>query len=263
MVMPMTEVPVGNEPDATLVALVLVSHSRLIAEGTKELAQVMAPGVHISAVAGNPDGGLGSSYDMIESVIRQAGLASGGMGVAVLTDLGSTTLTVESVIEFASSAPPAEGGIGDKVRLAPGPLVEGAVAAAVAASQGESLDAVVQVVADTAWALAREAEGQDPLPAGAREGVGGDTADIEVVVGDPAGLHARTAAVLARKAATYDAKILVGGALATSVVDVMARGFGYGQQVIVHVEGDNAAQIAEEIASAIAAGFDAATSDGE
>ena len=249
------ETTAGGTPQA-LVALVLVSHSRLIAEGTKELAQVMAPGVYIAAVGGDPDGGLGSSYDMIEAVIRQAAFASRGAGVAVLTDLGSTTLTVGSVIEFASPDSPADGGIGDKVRLAPGPLVEGAVAAAVAASQGAALDAVAKAVGDTAYVLVREVAGQDSADGDQVEWGGDDTADVEVEVGDPAGLHARTAAVLARKAAEYDAKILVGGALATSVVDVMARGFGYGQRLTVHVEGPDAARIANEIASAIGAGFD-------
>ena len=231
------------------VSLVLVSHSRLIAEGTRELAQEMAPEIHIGVSGGNPDGGLGSSFDMIEAVVGEALRSSGGRGVAILTDMGSTTLTVDSVIEMAEDP--------SKVRLAFGPLVEGAVAAAVAASQGEDLDTVVRTVAQAATSLCREAR-ENYVSVAEKEPSSGDVAEVEVRVGDPGGLHARSAAMLARKASSYDAVIHVDDALATSVVDILSTGIAFGDTVTVRVEGEDAPRIADEISKAIADGFDEA-----
>jgi dihydroxyacetone kinase DhaKLM complex PTS-EIIA-like component DhaM len=61
--------------------------------------------------------------------------ANQGSGVAVLCDLGSAILTVRSVLEGTNGKV--------SVRLADAPLVEGAVAAAVMASTGCSLDEVI------------------------------------------------------------------------------------------------------------------------
>jgi len=53
----------------------------------------------------------------------------------VLADLGSSLLTVRHLLDGQTEA---------RVRLADAPLVEGAVAAAVVASSGQPLDAVLQ-----------------------------------------------------------------------------------------------------------------------
>lgn len=53
----------------------------------------------------------------------------------MLADLGSSLLTVRHLLD---------GQTGARVRLADAPLVEGAVAAAVVASSGQPLDAVLQ-----------------------------------------------------------------------------------------------------------------------
>ena len=82
-----------------------------------------------------------------------------------------------------------------RVRLLDAPLVEGAVAAAVAAESGADLDAV---------AAAATGGPADPGPASGAEGgaaapgddSAGDDADSTVVLTDPDGLHARPAAAL-------------------------------------------------------------------
>ena len=106
------------------VGLVLVSHSDKLAEGLAELAGQMAPDVAIIAAGGTDDGGIGTSLEKIQSGIAQA---DGGAGVALLADLGSAVMTAEMALEFLDP------GQREKVRLADAPLVEGAVAAAVAA----------------------------------------------------------------------------------------------------------------------------------
>lgn len=114
-----------------MVGIVVVSHSREIASGTADLAGQMAgPDVRIKAAGGDPTGGLGTDGDRVRSAIATA---DAGDGVLVLGDLGSAILTVRAALE--------ESGNGHVV-LADAPLVEGAVAAAVAASAGLGLSDV-------------------------------------------------------------------------------------------------------------------------
>jgi phosphoenolpyruvate---glycerone phosphotransferase subunit DhaM len=115
-----------------MVGIVVVSHSRDIAAGTTRLAAQMAgPDVPIEGAGGTADGGLGTDAALVSAAIEAA---DRGEGVVVLGDLGSAILTVRAVLEAA-------GGNGH-VRLLDAPLVEGAVAAAVAASAGLPIDDV-------------------------------------------------------------------------------------------------------------------------
>ena len=116
-----------------MVGIVVVSHSREIAAGTVELAGQMAgPDVRIEAAGGDAAGGLGTDGDRVRAAIATA---DAGQGVVVLGDLGSAILTVRAVLEGAENG---------HVALANAPLVEGAVAAAVAASAGLELTDVLR-----------------------------------------------------------------------------------------------------------------------
>ena len=119
-----------------MVSLVLVSHSRRLAEGLQEMvAQVAGDGVHVAIAAGTPDGRLGTSAPLILDAIREVWSED---GVVVLLDLGSAALSLEMALEELS---PEERGV---VRISSAPLVEGAVVAAVQASTGSSLAAVIE-----------------------------------------------------------------------------------------------------------------------
>jgi PTS hybrid protein len=116
-----------------LVGIVLVSHSAELARGLAELAgQVAGSEVRIEPAGGGPDGGLGTTGDLVELAIAQA---DRGDGVVVLADLGSAILTVRSVLEHDN---------GVRARLADAPFVEGAVAAAVIAAAGQPLEEVIR-----------------------------------------------------------------------------------------------------------------------
>jgi PTS hybrid protein len=120
--------------DTPTVGLVLISHSRLLAEGAAEVAaQVAANGVSIVGVGGTEDGRLGTSIDALARAIEEV---AAGVGVVVIPDLGSSVLTSRSYLSDHTEGP-------DEVRLVDTAFVEGAVAAAVAASTGASLAAVV------------------------------------------------------------------------------------------------------------------------
>ena len=114
-----------------MVGIVIVSHSRQIASGAVELAGQMAgPEVRIEAAGGDVDGGLGTDGARVREAIDAA---ESGDGVVILGDLGSAILTVRAVLDGDSAT----------ARLADAPLIEGAVAAAVAASAGMNLEFVV------------------------------------------------------------------------------------------------------------------------
>ncbi len=121
-----------------MVGIVVVSHSADLARGLAALAGEMAgPEVTVLPAGGAPDQGLGTDEDLVRQAIRHA---DGGDGVVVLGDLGSAFLTVKHVLERSSN-----GG----VRIADAPLVEGAVAAAVASSAGADMDAVLRSAEET------------------------------------------------------------------------------------------------------------------
>lgn len=161
----------------------IVSHSAKLAEGVAELAGQMAPDVPIHPAGGLPDGSLGTDYTLVAAA---AGAADTGAGVVLLYDLGSARMTAELVSEAAQRP--------DRVRLAEAPLVEGAVAAAVAAAGGTDLAGVLAAAAGAPFA---------------ESAITGPEHEIEVQLINEVGLHARPAAILARSVAGLDAELTV------------------------------------------------------
>jgi dihydroxyacetone kinase phosphotransfer subunit len=127
-----------------VVNLVLVSHSLELAEGLRTMAGQMAGDtVRIEVAAGTPDGRLGTSAPMIVDAIHRA---DGDGGVLVLLDLGSAAMSIEMALEDL------EPEVRGRVAVSGGPLVEGAIAAAVQASVGATLTEVT-AAADGASAM--------------------------------------------------------------------------------------------------------------
>lgn len=126
------------------VGIVLVSHSRALAEGAAELAAQMGVGkVTVRPAGGDADGGLGTSIDLVRAAVREA---DGGAGVVLIADLGSSVLTARSYLEELEED---ADGIGpgphdSGIALADAPFVEGAVAAASAAASGADVAGVVR-----------------------------------------------------------------------------------------------------------------------
>jgi PTS hybrid protein len=125
---------VGSNGAEALVGLVIVSHSAKVAEGTLELALQMAGDeVRIVAAGGMEDGAIGTDAGRIVAAIVAA---DAGAGVVVMTDLGSAVLSASTALELLDPAQAA------RVRLSRGPVVEGAIVAAIQASIGDDLAAV-------------------------------------------------------------------------------------------------------------------------
>ncbi len=124
-----------------MVSLVLVSHSRQLAEGVRELAAQMTQGrVRIAVAGGTSDGRLGTDAIAIQAAIEGV---RGAEGVLVLVDLGSAVLSTQMAIEQLAD------GAG-RVVLSDAPFVEGAVVAAVEASIEKDLDEVAAAAAGAA-----------------------------------------------------------------------------------------------------------------
>ncbi|MFV6026271.1 PTS-dependent dihydroxyacetone kinase phosphotransferase subunit DhaM [Streptomyces sp. NPDC056264] len=138
----------GSGARSGAVGIVLVSHSAAVASAVAELARGLAGGGDLAPVrpaGGTPDGGLGTSSELIAEAAKAV---DGGAGVALLVDLGSAVLTVKALLAEGDELP-------EGARLVDAPFVEGAVAALVTASAGGDLDAVA-AAASEAYAYRKE-----------------------------------------------------------------------------------------------------------
>jgi dihydroxyacetone kinase phosphotransfer subunit len=113
------------------VAIVIVSHSALVARGAADMVREMVGDeVLVAACGGNPDGGLGTDVAAIKAAIESV---YGPAGVAILVDLGGAETNSEMAIELLA------GDWQENVVICDAPIVEGAVMAATEASGGAAL----------------------------------------------------------------------------------------------------------------------------
>ena len=136
-----------------MVGIVVVSHSAELASGVVALAREMSgPELRLEAAGGfEEEGALGTDAGRVLEAVQRAMSAD---GVLVLMDLGSALMSAEFAVEMLGDD------AGGPVRLSGAPLVEGAVAAAVAAAGGASLD---EVASEALGALAmKTAQVGDP-----------------------------------------------------------------------------------------------------
>jgi dihydroxyacetone kinase phosphotransfer subunit len=234
------------------VGLVIVSHSAALAAGVRELAVQMAPAVTMAVAGGTDDGGIGTSFDLVSAALNEA---DGGDGAVVLYDLGSALLTTETALEFTDSDDAA------RIVVVDAPLVEGAVAAAVAAQGGADLHEVARAAraAGASWAPvpASTADSRTSPAAGDRPVDARRTATVV----DADGLHARPASVLAREAARRPGRVTIGRpggepVLMTDVLQLIALGLRRGETVEITCSGADAETAATDLATLIDSGLD-------
>lgn len=139
-----------------MIGIVVVSHSAMLAAGLKALADQLGSPAKLLLAAGvdDPAHPIGTDAIAVMSAMEEA---DDGSGVLVLMDLGSALLSAETALELL---PPE---LSARVRLSPAPLVEGTLAAVVAAGAGLTLD---EVAAEALGALGPK---QGMLPASAAQ----------------------------------------------------------------------------------------------
>ena len=241
-----------------MVGIVIVSHSARLADGVVELAiQMAGPDVAILAAGGldMPDRPLGTDAVLIARAIDQAWTDD---GVIVLMDLGSAVLSAEMAAEMMPDEQRS------RLLLCEAPLVEGAVAAAVAARLGEPLD---QVAAEARGGLAGKVAHLAPAPPtspspfiGAEPGPseqpaavgpdGGRALELRITVAGRLGLHARPAARFVQTVGQFDAMVTAenvtvpaGPASARSLNGVATLGVQQGHEVLIKASGPQAAGV--------------------
>ena len=220
-----------------MVGLVLVCHSATLAEGVAELAaQMGGEALRIGVAAGLDQPGDPLGTDAVR-VARAIGEVWSEDGVLVLMDLGSAVLSAEMALDLL----PEERR--DRILLTEAPLVEGAVAAAVAAGLGDSLQ---KVAAEARGALAAKAAhlGSQAAPAPAPAPTG---PTLQIIVENRLGLHMRPAALLVRTAAGFGAEVAItnltagrGPANARSLNAVATLGVRHGHEILVRACGPQA-----------------------
>jgi len=236
------------------VGLLLVSHSSKIAEGVAELAHQMAASVTIVAAGGTDEEGIGTSFEKVQSGLASA---DSGDGVVVLYDLGSALLTTETAVDFLE-----DDAVRERVRVVDAPLVEGAVAAAVAAEMGSGLDDVVAAARTAGGGTEAEAgatgaaSGSDSGAHGGDASAGADGAvERTVVLVNRDGLHARPAADFVKLAGSFDARIDVNGVDAQSLLAIMSLGLVRGAEARIRATGPDARRAVDELSELIETGF--------
>ena len=115
-----------------MVGIVIVSHSEKIAQGVIDLCKQMATDVPMAAAGGLPGGEIGTDFQRIYEAVEAV---RSDDGVAILFDMGSALMTTEMVMEQFEDV---------KIKLADAPVVEGAIAAAIASAVGHPLERVLE-----------------------------------------------------------------------------------------------------------------------
>lgn len=252
---PVVEPTRAADRRAPRVGLVLVSHSRALAEAAATLAREFTPAdpPRIAIAAGRADGGTGTNATRVAAAISEA---SEGVGVVVLTDLGSAVLSADMALEFIANR--------IDVRVVPAPFIEGLLAAVVRAATGDSIDVVA---AEASAALAPKVA----LLAGSTPAAGATTSGRAAVAEHPSasaialvrnegGLHARPAAEIAALAATFSSTISLAvpgkpPAPAASPLSISILIAKPGTEVHVSAAGDDADAAVRAVAALIEGGF--------
>lgn len=124
------------------VALVIVSHSRDIARGAREMVlQMVGDEVDVFACGGDVSGGLGTNMAEILATLKAAYRPK---GVAICVDLGGAETNSEMAIEML---PPEQQA---RFRICDAAIVEGSIMAGTEAASGASLDEVQRAAEDGA-----------------------------------------------------------------------------------------------------------------
>jgi phosphocarrier protein FPr len=262
-----------------VVGIVIVSHSKQLAEGVRELAAQMVQGKVPLAIAGgidDPENSLGTDVMRVQQAIASV---YSNDGVVVLMDLGSALMSAEMALEFLLEEQR------DKVHLCEAPIVEGAIAATVASAAGNNIE---QVIAEARGALAAKAAqlgvgvGLTDYPenttlyfshSSVQSSVNSSkeqpttneeqqTKEIRLTIRNQLGLHARPAAKFVATAVQFQSQIRVrnltrntAAVRADSINQVAMLGVRQGHEIAIAAQGDDADEALAALKALVEANF--------
>lgn len=110
------------------VGIVIVSHSKHIAQGVVNLISEVAKDISITYVGGTIDGEIGTSFDQVQTAVEQNKKNT----LLAFFDLGSAKMNLELVADFSDKT----------ILIHSVPIVEGAYTAAALIQAGADLKSV-------------------------------------------------------------------------------------------------------------------------
>ena len=116
-----------------MVSLVLISHSKKIVEGIKELVSQMSDDVKIAVAGGTDDNRIGTDAIKIMSAIEDV---YSDDGILIFYDLGSALMNAELALDMIDEK------IKNKVEISKSSLVEGAFVAGIESSMGKNMEEI-------------------------------------------------------------------------------------------------------------------------
>ena len=226
-----------------MIGIVIVSHSKNLGEGVRELAmQMTQEKVPIAVAAGidAPDNSLGTDtsqiFQAIESVYSDD-------GVIVFMDLGSAILSTETAIDFF---PPHQK---ENIYLCEAPLVEGVLSAAVQVAGGSDIDGVFYEARNALRAKASQLRIEDTTKEDSetKSIFKESTQEIVLPVRNRLGLHARPAAKFVSTANKFSSGIFVKNLSkntdfvnAKSINQIITLGIRHGNKIMIASSGIDA-----------------------
>lgn len=220
-----------------MIGIVIVSHSKKLAEGVYELAQQMLhkeiPFVSVGGID-DPENPIGTDpiqvMAAIESVYSQE-------GVLVLMDMGSALLSAETAIDLL----PEE--MQKNIYLCAAPFVEGTISATIQASLGSNIEQIIQEAMSSLSIKEKQLNLEPPtLTPPTKIDLDKDSNSIVINVTNINGLHARPSAVLVATAAMFKSNIIIrkkDGKTANtkSVNQVGILGIKHGEEIEIIADG--------------------------
>ncbi|WP_203265845.1 dihydroxyacetone kinase phosphoryl donor subunit DhaM [Streptococcus uberis] len=109
--------------------ILIVSHSKHIAQGVYDLVQEVAKDVSITFVGGDLDGGIGTSFDQVQQIVDDNPKEK----LLAFFDLGSARMNLEMVADFSDK----------EIHIVQVPIVEGTYTAAALIQAGLDQDGIL------------------------------------------------------------------------------------------------------------------------
>jgi len=226
-----------------MIGIVIVSHSRKLAEGVRDLAQQMVHGsaaIAIAAGKDTPGEPLGTDanqiFEAIESVYSDE-------GVIVFMDLGSAILSAETAVDFFPEHQK------ENIYLCEAPLVEGVLTAAVQITGGGDIETVLDEARSALQSKASQLgfESANKTDQDDSKHITGTTQEILLTIRNKLGLHARPAAQFVSTAGKFNSEIFVKNLTkntdfvnAKSINQIITLGVRHGHQIMIAAAGPDA-----------------------
>lgn len=116
------------------IGIIVVYHSKNIAQGVVDLISEVAKDVSITYVGGTEDGEIGTSFDQVQQIVEQNDKKT----LLAFFDLGSAKMNLELVADFSEK----------NIIINSVPVVEGAYTAAALLQAGADLDSIQSQLAE-------------------------------------------------------------------------------------------------------------------